>query len=89
LVLRSDEETLHIEEVTLFEDSPDNTETFALLGGVVLLCSSESSAPISEKMRQSARFVLEDGTPDLVGTCVNVDDEVLVGLRQGRYWWAQ
>jgi len=40
-------------------------------------------------MKQFARFLLEEGTPDLVGTCVNVDDELPVGLWQGKYRWAQ
>jgi len=40
-------------------------------------------------MKQFARFLLEEGPPDLVDTCVNVYDELPVGLWQGKYRWAQ
>jgi len=89
LVIRSDEEPLPVEEVPQFEDSPHNAEEFALRGGVVLLCSRESSAPISDRMKQFARFLLEKGTPDLVDTCDNVDDELPVVLWQGKCRCAQ
>jgi len=85
LVIRSDEEPLPIEEVPQFEDSSHDAEAFALRCGVVLLCSSESSAPISDRMKQFARFILEEGTTNLVGACVNVDAEFTIGLRQGKY----
>ena len=78
-----------IEEVSQLEDSPYDTEAFALRCGVVLLCSSESSAPISDRMKQFARFLLEKCTTNLVGAGVNVDDEFTIGLRQGKYRWAQ
>jgi len=84
-----DEEPLPIEEVPQLEDSPHDAEAFALRCGVVLLCSSESSAPISDGMRQFARFLLEECTTNLVGACVNVNDGLLIGLWQGKYWWAQ
>ena len=84
-MIRSDEEPLPIQEEPQFEDSPHAAEVFALRGGVVLLCSSESSASISYRMKQLARFLLEEGTPDLVGICVNVDEELPVGLWQGKY----
>ena len=48
--------------------------------GVVLLCSSESLAPISDRMKQFARFLVEECTTNLVGACVNVDDEHPVGV---------
>jgi len=89
LVIRSDEEPLSVEEVPEFEDSPHDAEEFSLRGGVVLLCSRESSAPISVRMKQFARFLLEEGTTNLVGACVNVDDELPIGLWQGKYRWAQ
>jgi len=60
LVIRSDEEPLPVEEMPRLEDSPHDAEAFALRGGVVLLCSSESSAPISDRMKQFARFLLEE-----------------------------
>jgi len=88
-VIRSDEEPLPIEEVSQLEDSPYDAEAFALRYGVVLLCSSESSAPISDRMKQLARFLLEKCTTNLVGAGVNVDDEFTIGLRQGKYRWAQ
>jgi len=44
---------------------------------------------MSDRMKQFARFLLEGGTPDLVGTCFNVDDELPVRLWQGKYRWAQ
>jgi len=88
-VIRSDEEPLPIEEVPQLEDSPHDAEAFSLRGGVVLLCSSESSAPISDRMKQLARFLLEEGATNLVGACVNVNDELPIGLRQGKYRWAQ
>jgi len=84
-VIRSDGEPLPIQEEPRFEDSPQAAEVFALRGGGVLLCSSESSASISDRMKQLARFLLEEGTPDLVGICVNVDEELPVGLWQGKY----
>jgi len=80
LVIRSDEEPVPVEEVPSLEDSPHDAEAFALHGGVVLVCSSESSAPISDRMKQFARFLLEEGTTDLVGACVDVDDELPIGL---------
>jgi len=40
-------------------------------------------------MKQFARFLLEEGTTDLVGTCINVDDELPVGLWKDKYRWAQ
>jgi len=88
-VIRSDEEPLPVEELPQPEDSPHDAEAFALRAGVVFLCSSESSAPISDRMKQFARFLLEEGTPDLVGTCFNIDDELPIGLWQGKYRWAQ
>jgi len=88
-VIRSDEEPLPIEEMPQLEDSPHDAEAFALRCGVVLLCSRESSAPISDRMKQFARFLLEEGTPNLVGTCVNVNDDLPIGLWQGKYRWAQ
>jgi len=88
-VIRSDEEPLPIEEVPQLEDSPHDAEAFALRCGVVLLCSSESSAPISDRMKQFARFLLEECSANLVGACVNVDDKFTIGLRQGTYRWAQ
>jgi len=88
-VIRSDEEPLPIEKVPQLEDSSHDAEAFALRCEVVLLCSSESSAPISDRMKQSARFLLEECTTNLVGACVNVDDELPIGLRQGKYRWAQ
>ena len=84
-MIRSDEEPLSGEEVPQLEDSPHNAEAFSLRGGGVLLCSSESSASISDRMKQLARFLQEEGTPDLVGICVNVDEELPVGLWQGKY----
>jgi len=71
------------------EDSPHDAEAFALRGGVVLLCSSESSAPISDRMKQFARFLLEECTTDLVSPYVNIDDDLPIGLWQGKYQWAQ
>jgi len=88
-VIRSDEEPLSVEEVPQLEDSPHDAEAFSIRGGVVLLCSSESSAPISDRMKQLARFLLEEGTTNLVGACVNVDDELPIGFWQGKYRWAQ
>jgi len=88
-VIRSDEEPLSVEEVPELEDSPHDAEAFSLRGGVVLLCSSESSAPISDRMKQFARFLLDEGTTNFFGACVNVDDELPIGLWQGEYRWAQ
>jgi len=79
---------LFIEEVPQLEDSPHDTEEFALRCGVVLLCSIESSAPVSDRMKQFARFLVEEGTTNLVGACVNVNDELPIGLWQGKYRWA-
>jgi len=78
-----------MEEVPQLEDSPHDAEAFALRGGAVLLCSSKSSDPISDKMKQVARFLLEECTTDLVGACIDVDDELPIGLWQGKYRWAQ
>jgi len=89
LVIRLDEEPSPIEEVPQLEDSPQDAEEFALRGGVVLLCSSQSSASISDRMKQFARFLLEECTANLVGACVNVDDDFTIGLRQGKYRKAQ
>jgi len=89
LVIRSDEEPLSVEEVPQLEDSPHDAEAFSLRNGVVLLCSSESSAPISDRMKQFARLLMEEGTTNLVGACVHVNDELPIGLRQGKYRWAQ
>ena len=88
-MIHSDEEPLPIEEVPQLEDSPHDAEAFALRCGVVWLCSSESSAPISDGMKQFARFLLEEVTTNLVGACFNVDDELPIGLWQGKYRWAQ
>jgi len=88
-VIRSVEEPSSVEEVPQLEDSPYDAEAFALRGGVVLLCSSESSAPISDRMKQFARFLLEEGTTNLVDACFNVDDELPIGLWQSKYRWAQ
>ena len=88
-MIRSDEEPLPIEEVPQLEDSPHDAEAFALRGGVVLLCSIESSAPISDRMKQFARLLLEEGTTNLVGAGVHVTDELPIGRRQGKYRWAQ
>jgi len=84
-VIRSDEEPLPVEKVPQFEDSCHDAEASSLRGGVVLLCSSASSDPISDRMKQFTRILLEEGTTDLVGTCVNVDDELSAILRQGKY----
>jgi len=83
LVIRSDEEPLSVGEVPELEDSPHDAEAFSLRNGVVFHSSSESSAPISDKMKQLARLLLEEGTTNLVGACVNVNDELPIGLRQG------
>jgi len=88
-VIRSDEEPLFIEEMPQLEDSPHDADAFALRCGVVLLCSSESPAPISDRMKKFARFLLEECTTNLVGACVNVDDKLPIGLWQGKYRWAQ
>jgi len=40
-------------------------------------------------MKQFARLLLEEGTTNLVGACVNVNDELPIGLWQGKYRWAQ
>jgi len=85
VVIRSDEEPLSVEEVPQLEESPHDAEAFSLRGGVVSLCSSEFSAPISDRMKQFARFLLEEGTTNLVGACVNVDDELPIGFWQGEY----
>jgi len=89
LVIRSDEEPLPVEEVPQLEDSPHDAKAFALRFAVVLLCSSESSAPISDRMKQFSRFLLEECTTNLVGARVNVDDEFTIGLWQGKDRWAQ
>jgi len=88
-VIRSDEELLSVEEVPQLEDSPHDAKAFSLRGGVVLVCSSDSSAPISDRKKHFARFLLEEGTTDLIGTCVNVDDDFPVGLWQGQHRCAQ
>jgi len=88
LVIRSDEERFPIEEMPQLEDNPHDAKAFALRCGVTLLCSSESSAPISDRMEQLARFLLEECTADSVGACVNVDDKLPIGLWQGKYRWA-
>jgi len=79
-MIRSDKEAFSIEKVPQLENSSNNADAFALRGGVLWLCSSESSAPISDRMKQFARFLLEEGTTNLVGACVNVDDELPVSL---------
>jgi len=89
LVIRSDEEPLPFEEVPQLEDSPHDAEAFALRFGVVLLCCSESSASISDRMKQFSRFLLEECTTNLVGARVNVEDEFTIGLWQGKDRWAQ
>jgi len=89
LVIRSDEEQLPIGVVPQHEDSPHDAEAFSPRREVVLLCSSAYSAPISARMKQLARFLLEEGTTNLVGACLNVNDELPIGVRQGKYWWAQ
>ena len=88
-MIRSNEEPLPIQEVPQLEGSPHGAEAFALRCGVVLICSSEASAPISDKMKQFARFLVEKCTTNLVGACVTVDDELPIGLWQGKYRWAQ
>jgi len=88
-VIRSDEEPLSVEEVPQLEDIPYDAEAFSLRGGVVLFSSSESSAPNSDGMKQFARFLLAEGTTNLVGACVNDDDELPIGLRRFKYRWAQ
>jgi len=88
-VICSDEEPLPVEEVPQLEDIPHDAEAFALRGGVVLLCCSESSASVPNRMKQFALFLLDEGSPDLLGTCVNVDDELPVGFWQDKYRWAQ
>ena len=79
-MIRSDEQPLPVEEVPQLEDSPHDAEAFALRGGAVLLCSSKSSAPISDRMKLLARFVLEEGTTNLVGACANVNNELPIGI---------
>ena len=79
-MIRLDEEPLLVEEVPQLEDSPHDVEAFALLGGVDFRCSSESSAPICDRMKLLARFVLEEGTTNLVGACANVNNELPIGL---------
>jgi len=76
---------LPVDQVPKLEDSPHDAEAFAFCGGVVFLCSSESSAPISDRMKQFARLLLEEGTTNLFGACVNVNDELPVGLWQRKY----
>ena len=88
-MIRSDEQPLPVEEVPQLEDSRHDAEAFALRGGAVLVCSSESLAPISDRLKQFARFLLEECTTDLVNACVGVDDELPVGLWQGKDRWAQ
>jgi len=83
-VIRSDEEPLPIEEVPQLEDSPHDADAFALRRGVVFLCSSEASAPISDRMKKFARLLLEEGTTNLVGACVHVNDELPIGLQRGK-----
>jgi len=34
-------------------------------------------------MKQFTRFLLKEGTPDLVGACVHIDDELPVGVLLG------
>jgi len=80
LVIRLDEEPLPIGDVPQLEDSPHDAEAFALRCVVVLLCSSKSSAPISDRMKLLARFVLEEGTTNLVGACANVNNELPIGI---------
>jgi len=89
LVIHSDEEPLPIKKVPQLEYSPHDAEAFALRCRAVLFCSRESSAPISDRMKQFARFLLEEYTTNLVGACVNVEDEFSIGLWQGKYRWAQ
>ena len=84
-MIRSDEEPLPIEEVPQFEDSPNDAEAYALRRGGVFLCSSESSAPISDRMKQFARFLMEEGTRKLAGSCVIVNDELPISLLQDKY----
>jgi len=88
-VISSDEEPLPIEEVPQLGDSAHDAEALALRGGVVLLCSSESSAPISERMKQFARFLMEKCTTNFVCACVSVNEELPIGLWQGEYRRAQ
>jgi len=78
-----------IEELPQLEDSTHDAEAFALRCGVVFFCSSEFSAPISDRVKQFARFLLEECTTNLVGACVNVDDELSIGFWQSKYQWAQ
>jgi len=88
-VIRSDEEPLPVEEVPQLEDSPRDAEALAHRGGEVFISSSEASAPISDRMKQFAGLLLEECTLDLIGACVNVDDELPIGLWQGKKRWAQ
>ena len=78
-----------IEEVPQLEDSPHDAEAFAFRFGVVLHRSSAFSAPISDRMKQLARFLLEEGITDLVRARVDVNDELPIGFWQGKYRWAQ
>jgi len=83
------EELLPVEEMPQLEDSRHDAEAFALCGRVVLLCSSEASAPISDRMKHFDRFFLRQGTTDFVGECVSVDDKLSIGLWRGKFRWAQ
>ena len=84
-MIRSDEEPLSVEKMPQLEDSPHDADAFSLRCGVVLLCRSESSAPISDRMKQFARFLMEEGTRKLAGSCVIVNDELPISLLQDKY----
>jgi len=79
-VIRSDKEPFPVEKLPQLEDSPHDAEAFALRCGKFLHCSSESSDPISHRMQQFARFLLEEGTTKFFGACYNVNDEPPIGL---------
>jgi len=71
---------LPVEEVAQLEDSPHEDKAFAVHCGVIVLCNSESSAPVSDRMKHFTRFCHEEGTPDMIGARVHIDSELPIVL---------
>jgi len=78
-----------VEEMSELENAPHNAEAFAFRGGVIFLSRAEATAPMANRDSSSVRLLLQQGSSELVGTGVDINDHLAFGLWQCQAGWCE
>jgi hypothetical protein len=73
MVILADHESFPFQIGSKVQYRPEDSETFLLRFGVVLLGPRETAAPVADRVLGSVRLILKEGTPYLLVVCVRIE----------------